>query len=136
MLIEAKSTSRPYSLPTKDERALREYINEVKENLTTSPPLDMVLLVGPSASKTLDQKLRKLEADVGISMRFCAAQTLASLRERVLGPLPLGLLRKYLKNASHCVDYSVVESLIATLSQREAAQRELVRTFLLDDNEG
>lgn len=88
-LLEAKTTSRPYSLPRDDARALIEYVQEVRRALTTLPTLLFVLIVGPEASSTLSDKLRRLELEVGLPIRFCRAEDLAQLRDSITGPLPL-----------------------------------------------
>ena len=87
-LLEAKTTQRPYNLPRDDARALIEYVNDVRRALTTLPPLQFVLIVGPTASSTLEGKLQRLEIEVGLPVRFCTAADIAQLRELITGPLP------------------------------------------------
>jgi hypothetical protein len=130
MMLEAKTTKAAYTLPTKDERALIEYVSTVQESLTTSPKLGLVLIVGSAASKTLGSRLRRVETTSGVAVRFCRAQELASLRESILGPLPLVLLKKELLSAPNIVPASFVKDIVHNLNERYAAQEALVRTFL------
>jgi hypothetical protein len=130
MMLEAKTTKAAYALPTKDERALTEYIAAVQEGLTTSPKLGLVLMVGSAASKTLGSRLRRVETNSGVAVRFCRAQELATLRESVLGPLPLALLKEELLSAPNIVPASFVKNIVRKTNERHAAQETLVRTFL------
>jgi hypothetical protein len=100
-LLEAKTTNGPYSLPTKDSRALIEYTNEVRSILATLPQLRFVLIIGPQASKTLHRKLIQLEAQAGIPIRFCTAQQIADLREMIPGPLPISSFVDRILTAPH-----------------------------------
>lgn len=96
-LVEAKSTTRPYSLPADDERALVDYVNDFRKNLSSLQKLSFVIIVGPSHSKTLERKLLALESKVGIPVRFWSAQDLANLREEIAGPvLPQSFLNAVL----------------------------------------
>jgi hypothetical protein len=130
MMIEAKTTKAAYSLPTKDERALVEYVSTVQEGLTTSPNLALVLVVGSAASKTLDGRLRRVEVATGVPTRFCTAQQLATLRESILGPLPLSLFKKQILDASRVVPTENIQAIVQSVNARSAAQEALVRAFL------
>ncbi len=130
MMLEAKTTKAAYTLPTKDERALIEYVSTVQESLTTSPKLGLVLIVGSAASRTLGSRLRRVETTSGVAVRFCRAQQLATLRESILGPLPLVLLKKELLSAPNIVPASFVKGIVNNLNERYKAQEALVRTFL------
>src|ERR1017187_885595 len=130
MMLEAKTTKAAYTLPTKDERALIEYVSTVQESLTTSPKLGLVLIVGSAASRTLGSRLRRIETASGVAVRFCSAQELATLRESLIGPLPLSLLKKELLSAPHIVPVSYIEDIVQSVNSRAAAQEALVKTFL------
>lgn len=86
-LIEAKTTNKPYSLPRKDFRALKEYVDDIRHTLHTLPPLRFVLISAYKPSKTLDNKLREFQADTGVPIRFIGSQQIADLRENIIGPL-------------------------------------------------
>jgi hypothetical protein len=92
-LIEAKTTAATYSLPADDERALIEYVGNVRASLGTLPSVAFVLLVGPEASTTLEKKLAGLEAELALPVRFLAAETLARLRDQLPGPVPAPAFR-------------------------------------------
>ncbi|TDC57834.1 hypothetical protein E1281_03375 [Actinomadura sp. KC345] len=129
-LLEAKTSSSAYSLPAKDERALLDYINESRMALTTSPPLAFVLVVGPSPSKTLKGKLKKLEAKAGIPVRFCVAQELATLRENLVGPTPIELIRRKVIEADYLVTREDLAQISRAVDERKAAQASLIRAFM------
>ena len=88
-LIEAKTSGRRYALPTRDARALKEYVEDVKAALRTFPPLGFILIVGDEPARTLPAKLTGLEASIGVPVRFCRAQQIADLRELIPGPVPV-----------------------------------------------
>jgi hypothetical protein len=87
-LLEAKSTARPYALPSSDSRALAEYIENVSNSIAPFPQLAFVLLVGPVPSRTLAEKLLALQARAGLPLRYCEVATLARLRQALPGQLP------------------------------------------------
>ena len=93
VLVEAKSTHRPYALPTSDQRALSEYADDVRRTLVTLPPLRLVFLVGPSGASTLEAKLNLLEGNLGTPVRFLTATQLALLRDLVPGHAPAAAFR-------------------------------------------
>jgi hypothetical protein len=130
LMVEAKTSKAPYAMPTKDERALIEYVATVQESLTTSPKLGMVLVVGSAATRGLAVKLRRIENATGVAARFCTAQELATLRESILGPLSPNLIRRELLTAPHVVSESCMNSIIEEVNMRASAQEALVKTFL------
>lgn len=129
-LMEAKSSSRQYALPMDDRRALLDYVADVRENLTTTPELAFVLIVGGKPHKSLARRLVALELECKIPIRFCSAQTLAELRENVVGSVPLSVLRRYILAAGPVLDRASFIPLLEEIEARHAAQRDLVRTFL------
>jgi hypothetical protein len=88
ILVEAKSARGTYTLPTKDSRAIAEYVRDTKRALATLPPVKMVLIIGPAIASTVPGKLRNLEGEVGIPVRYAGAHLLAELRRRSPGPIP------------------------------------------------
>jgi hypothetical protein len=125
-LIEAKTTKAAYALPTKDERALREYVDEVRRSLRTLPPLRYVLIVAPRPASTLQGKLARLEADCGIPIRFCSAQALASLRERLPGMAPMRVLTESILTGSHVLPDDMGEGAIARYMSEQDAHSHFV----------
>ena len=101
--IEAKSSSNPYSLPTKDERAIVDYVSDFNSRSRSSiiPPLAFILIVGSEPSGTLRQKLQKLEIRVQVPVRFCKASDIAHLREKILGPILFETLQEHVLSASY-----------------------------------
>lgn len=129
-MLEAKTSGHSYALPTKDERALIDYIQETKQRLTTSPPLAYVLIIGPGAAKSLEAKLRQVEAKTQTPVRFCRAQDIALFRENLVGPLPLGILKDAIVSGSYILEESVFTRVVEEVNLRRDAQATLVRTFM------
>ena len=88
-IVEAKTGKRPYALPVKDARALKDYARDVSAALKTLPPLKFVLIVANTPAKTMDAKITALQSSMGVPVRFCTARQIAELRETVPGPLPM-----------------------------------------------
>ncbi|MFC3992634.1 hypothetical protein [Actinoplanes siamensis] len=110
IFVEAKSTKGSYSLPTKDSRALEEYIQRTS-TLTTIPPLRMVLIVGPAPASTIDAKLKSLEVATSVPIRYCEAAFLGSLRDSISGPLSFQDFLRELNLSMHVVDREVINKL-------------------------
>ncbi len=108
LLVEAKSTAGKYALPTRDSRAITEYVRDTRRALSTLPPVRMVLVVGPEITATVPAKLRALEADVGIPVRYAHAYLLAELRRRSPGPIPMGAFLRSAVQAGHVLDGAIL----------------------------
>jgi hypothetical protein len=131
VLIEAKSTRKPYALPTDDQRALKEYVEEVRRTLVTLPSLRLVLLVGPSAASTLDRKLTDLERKVGTPVRFIGAKDLAELRDRIAGPVPPRPLRdSAIGAASRILNDQYVTAVVDAVRKTHEAHTKFVDALL------
>ncbi len=87
MLIDAKSTGndKGYTLPQRDADALRRYVENSAKLLPTSRPVIAVLIVGPSASEKLEQRLLELEDKTRCIVRFTSAKQLVSFRNAFPG---------------------------------------------------
>jgi len=129
-LLEAKTSAKPYALPTKDGRALLEYIGDVKSALSTLPPLRFVLLVGHGPARTVAQKLAHLEAAAAVPIRFCAAQDLAALRERILGPVPLAALTDQILAGPHVLPHGFVSAVVTSYQAAQSAHARFVEEML------
>ncbi|MGW6021441.1 hypothetical protein [Streptomyces sp. NPDC055099] len=129
-LLEAKSSVRPYTLPSDDRRALLQYIEDVRSNLTTSPPLAFVLIVSGAPQSTLKEKIAALELAAKVPVRFCTAQSLANLRENLIGPNPAGILKKAILRADKVTADEDLQKVADEVLIRIKAQEELVRSFL------
>jgi hypothetical protein len=128
-LVEGKTTSQPYSLPTKDQRALLEYVGEVKRTLQTLPPLRFVLIIGSEVTKTVPAKLRRLETTAGVPMRFCSAQSIADLREAVPGPVDLDILTESLLAGPHVLGPEFVREVADKQRAGQEAYSQFVRAL-------
>jgi hypothetical protein len=129
-LLEAKSTARAYGFPTSDERALADYVADVRRSLDTLPPLRFLLLVGPSPSRTLQSKIRRFESEHSIPTRFMTAGALANLREGLAGPIRAPMFETGLLASPWVVADETVTQFISAQRQAESAHAGLVRTLL------
>jgi len=129
-LIEAKTTSGRYSLPTKDSRALRDYVSDVRRSLSTLPPLSYVLLVAFEPSPTMAAKIARLEADASVPVRFVRAQQLATLRERIPGPLPLRVFSSSVLTGEAVLGESFVDAVVRSYEAEQRAHRTFVESML------
>jgi hypothetical protein len=130
-LLEAKSTKGRYSLPAKDARALNDYVKDTLRSLGTLPPLAFVLIVGGRPSRTLRGKLAKLEVTAGVPVRYMTAQQLADIRERMVGPLPLGLFASVLLAGSHITADSLITKVIESYNLEQRAHSEFVEALMV-----
>jgi hypothetical protein len=110
-LIEAKTTNKSYSLPRKDFRALKEYVDDVRRTLYTLPPLRFVLISAYKPTKTLDNKLRELQADTGIPFRFISSQQIADLRENIIGLLPPDIFADKVLSSPYILEDDIVSEI-------------------------
>lgn len=128
-LIEAKTTNKPYSLPRKDFRALKEYIDDVRHTLHTLPPLRFVLVSAYKSSRTLDSKLRELQADTGIPIRFISSQQIADLRENIIGILPPDIFADKILSSPQILDSDFVTEIEKRYSLMQKAHADFVETI-------
>ena len=136
VLVEAKTSARPYRLPVDDERAIAEYVKVLRTSLQGVPPLRAVLIVGGPPSKTLGSRLRKLESAVSLPVRYCTAGDLALLRERAMGLLmPTELVRSVLA-AADVVSSAQLTALAESVAGTLRAFREFVRTSVAASGAG
>lgn len=126
-LLEAKTTSRPYSLPTKDERALLEYVSTVRGSLKYLPELRFVLIVGQAPSGTLQAKLLRLERTAGVPVRFCPADVIVSLREGIPGPVSANLFADAILRAPSILTKAFVQEVTRRHEAIQTALMKLVR---------
>jgi hypothetical protein len=82
LLVEAKTSVRPYKLPVADERALLEYAQRLKGSSWTLFPLQLICIVGPDPDRKLAERLRHLENKAGVPVRYCSAVAMAALLMR------------------------------------------------------
>ncbi|MEU2612667.1 hypothetical protein ABZ570_13975 [Micromonospora sp. NPDC007271] len=129
MLVEAKSSKGKYALPTKDSRALAEYVDHASA-LTTVPPLKVVLIVGPEPSGTIEEKLRMLEGGISIPVRYCEAGLLGSLRDALTGPVQPSLFLKHILGSSPVVDRSAILQICSADSNQRKLHTDFVRGLL------
>lgn len=129
-LVEAKSSSKPYNLPSKDERALRDYVRDIRSSIEGLPQIDFAILVGGAASPQLGPKLARLEAEVHLPIRFLRAVDLVTLRAGIRGPVKASEFRSHLNAAPHVLSTSFVDGLIECEEGRRRAYEAMVSTAL------
>jgi len=129
-LVEAKTTAGRYALPAKDERALRDYIEDINATLGSLPPLKFVMLVSHAGTKTLEGKLQELERKSETPTRFVATKTLAELREELPGPAPTGMLVKLLLKSPHVVAEDLAAAVASSYSQMHRAHQDFAEALM------
>jgi hypothetical protein len=129
-LVEAKSSKKPYTLPTKDARALKEYVADIRRSLPTLPTLRFVLVVAHAPAARLEKKLAQLEADAGIPLRFLKAQQLADLRESITGPMPMRIFSEQILQSTHILGTDFVSSIVKGYNAEQDAHKQFVESML------
>lgn len=79
VLVEAKTSAHPYRLPTDDERALLEYAQKLREESWFPYPLKLICIFGPEPDGSLRERLRGLEIEAGVPVRYCTAGAFVAL---------------------------------------------------------
>jgi hypothetical protein len=130
ILVEAKTSRRDYFLPTKDARALRDYVAAARVSLSTLPGVELLLVIGPSAAGTLSTKLKSLEADIGIPTRYCDISLLAGLRRRLPGPVPAQQFLRALRLSRHVVSSSAIDAIADEYERLQGSHDQFVRQML------
>lgn len=130
IIVDAKSTRRQYTLPASDQRALREYVEQVRRNLVTLPSLVLVVIVGPDPGVALSGRLRECSADWNVPVRYLRAATLAAIRHHLPGPPELSDLLDRIRLGPEVVEPQLVRDLFDLWHRRSAAQDELIRAWL------
>lgn len=100
-LVDAKSSAKPYTLPKSDRRALTDYAKEFGTWLADLPDLEFILVVGPDAGKTLEQRLKEMEVDVQKPVRFASARLIRTMRDELPGPVIPEVFKKSILNSSN-----------------------------------
>jgi hypothetical protein len=129
-LVEGKTSMRAYGLPTTDERALIEYVNDVRRKLDSLPEIQFVLLVGPKPARTLPRRLHKLEGEIGIPVRFISAEDLAAIRQGLSSGLRISDFHELLVSADHVLDSDFARAVTASQQRYESVHADLVRAIL------
>ena len=131
-LVEAKTTGASYSLPTRDARAITEYVSSVRQALKTLPRLRLVLLVSGSPTKTIDDKLGLLEAECGVAVRYCDVVLLQRLRRLIPGPLDYTKFIKILISAGRVLGGPEIKQLIESDRAVRVTHSQFVRDLLIN----
>jgi hypothetical protein len=129
-LVEAKTSKAAYAFPAKDERALRDYVADIDETLTTLPSLRFVLLVSHSATRTLASKLRAFETKSGKPIRFISAAALSQLRTDLPGPAPTGPFAELILDSSCVLPEEFVAQVVDRYRRQHDAHREFVEVLM------
>jgi hypothetical protein len=126
LLVDAKSSRRPYFLPKDDQRALAAYTRETTRSLVDLPELKLVLLVGHGPAGTVGAKLEKLEAELGMPMRFVDVEHLTDLRKRQSSPLRLDFFLEALLRGDRVLTARSFDG----LRERHSALQETYSSFV------
>jgi hypothetical protein len=104
-LVDAKSSRSDYALPKADQRALADYAAAFGTDL---PKLEMVLVVGAKAAKTVSGKARSLGDRIGIPVRFVPIGVLSELRASLPGPISPDRFKDEICSADPVVDKRII----------------------------
>jgi hypothetical protein len=127
ILVDAKSSKRPYVLPKDDQRALLDYIQETLHTLSDLPPLKLALIVGHGPAGTVGDKLARLETDANLPLRFVAAEDMAAFRRRFDGSVRLDLLLDMLLNGNRVLSTEDWDTLFDKHADLQKTYLEFVR---------
>lgn len=130
MLVEAKTSGKPYVLPTKDSRAIQDYVAEIRRRMKSLPTLRLVLIVGQEPGKTLEAKLRTLQASTGLPVRFCHAREIANLCESFPISMSLALFIDTILHGSNVVSKATVNRIAEQSQKIQGAHVDLVRSCM------
>ncbi|MGY3204065.1 hypothetical protein [Streptomyces sp. TE5632] len=130
MLVEAKSTHNHYALPTKDARAITEYIRDVRGRLKTLPPLKLVLIVGPEGSKTIKAKIEDLNYESSVPVRYLVVDALILLYEALRGVVPADSFLRAMTAADGIVSRADIDSIIGAYRNANTAHSEFISRLL------
>jgi hypothetical protein len=130
VLLEAKTTAANYSLPTKDSRAIAEYISSVRSALKSLPPLRLVIIAGNAPAKTVANKIAELEAECDLPIRYCDVRFLQSLRHRLPGPVDYVRFLKTCVTADRILGPQGVNQLVEFDKITRDAHNDFVQTLL------
>jgi len=130
LILDCKTSARPYSLPTDDSRALRDYVARVRSDLRTLPALSLLLVVGPPPTAGLARRLKQLELEAQLPVRYCSAEILGRLRGMIPGAVaPSPFLRAAHESPSVIPD-SFADVITAAWEKRQEAHSQFVKALL------
>lgn len=133
-LLEAKTKSTNYNLPQSDIRALKEYIITTRQTLTTMPELKFVLIVGPKPSKTVASKIKNLESELNIAIRYIDVKNLVKLRENLPGPVIHKAFLNVVLSHGNILDEEAIKKISEYFFAQQQIHSEYVdKTFRLGD---
>jgi len=130
LLLEAKTTAANYALPTKDSRAIAEYVSSVRSALKTLPPLRLVIVIGSTPAKTVAAKIQELEAVCRLPVRYCDVIHLQWLRLNVPGPVNHSDFLKVCVEADRLLGHKEISHLIEVDKVFRTAHNDFVQTLL------
>jgi hypothetical protein len=130
LLIDGKTSKHPYKLPVADQRALKEYFEHVCRTVTSLPRVTDILIVGPAPSTSLSERVRTLETELQVSVRYCPVAVLEDLREGLLGAVNHFDFFNALRLSSHVVGKQHIKELISRQRSKSDSVADLVKTFL------
>ncbi len=130
ILLEAKTTAANYALPTKDSRAITEYVSSVRSALKTLPPLRLVVVTGNTPAKTVAAKIRALETVCRVPVRYCDVVHLQWLRHHVPGPVDYLHFLKVCIEANGLLGPKEIHQLIESDKAVRAAHNDFVQALL------
>jgi hypothetical protein len=130
ILLEAKTTAANYALPTKDSRAIVEYVSSIRSALKTLPPLRLVIVVGSTPAKTVSTKIGELEAACRIPVRYCDVIFLQWLRRQVPGPVDYSHFLRVCIESGRLLGSQEIRQIIESDKALRTAHNDFVQTLI------
>lgn len=130
LLLEAKTTGKPYTLPTSDARAIKEYVERIRARLSLTPPLRFVLVISREPARTVARKLRDLEAQVEVPIRYIEARQLGLMQRALAGGNGLVEFVEAVLAGPSFVGDETLEALASARDKRASQWTDLIQTAL------
>ena len=130
-LVDAKSSRDPYKLPKADQRAIADYARAMPDLKPRVPPLAFVLIVGSGCADTVPQRMRDLEEEIGVPVRFVRADLVALLHQVLAAPVPPQTFLKAVRRSPPELTEEIVEELKNAMDAAVSKFADYVRDFRL-----
>jgi len=126
ILVEAKTSTHPYKLPVKDERALIDYAEQLNSESWFQYPLRLICIVGRDPDRNITERLKRLEASTQVTVRYCNITALVGLLTRP----PVGVTTEDIVEALVGADRVVSTDALTSISSKAEEKLATLRTSI------
>jgi hypothetical protein len=130
ILVDAKTSARPYNLPAKDERALIEYAQWIDDASFFQYPLRLICIVGQQPGRNIADRLRRIESATQVPTHYCNVVALVRLLTHPPVGVTSGDIVEAIVGADAVVPVDGLASLSSAAAEKLAALRQSVEKFL------